>query len=64
MTKYKPITTLPVPAQIFDILAHKKIMRFLNRFLLLNINQFGFSEAQNTEILGKAYDAISQNCFS
>ena len=39
---------------------------FINRYNLLNTNQYGFSAGQNafdalTDLLDKAYDAIDQN---
>ena len=66
MTNYNPITTLPVLAKFFDKLAHKRMMCFINRFSLLNINQLGFLAGQSTadaltEFLDNAFDAINEN---
>ena len=63
---YRPINTLRVLAKGFENLAHKGMMRFINRFNLLKTNQFGFLAGQDTsnaltEFLDKAYDAINQN---
>ena len=61
MTNYRPITTLPVLAKVFEKLAHKRMMCFISRFNLLNTNQFGFLAGQNTsdaptDFLDKACD--------
>ena len=66
MTNYRPITTPPVSAKFFEKLAHKRIMCFINRFNLINTNQFGFLAGQNTadavtEFLDETCDAINQN---
>ena len=66
MTNYRPITTLPVLAKVFEKLSHKRMMCLISRFNLLNTNQFGFLAGKNssdapTESLDKAYDAINQN---
>ena len=66
MTNYKPITTLLVLAIFLEKLAHKKMMCFINRFNLLNTNQFEFLAGKNTsdaptKFLDKAFDAINQN---
>ena len=42
MANYRPITTLPVLAKIFEKLVHKRMMCFIKRFNLLNTNHFGF----------------------
>ena len=65
-TNYRPITTLPILAKIFEKLAHKIMICFINRFNLLNSNQFRFLAGQNTsealtELLDKSYDAINLN---
>ena len=67
LTNYRPITTLPVLTNfVFEKLAHKRKICFINRFNLLKTNQIGFLAGQNTsdaptEFLDKAYDAINQN---
>ena len=66
MTNYKPITTLPVLANFFEKLVHKRMMCLKNRFDLLNTNQLGYSAGQNTsdaptDFLDRAYDAINQS---
>ena len=65
-TNYRPITTLPVLAKIFEKLAHKRMTNFIDKFNLIGRNQFGFLAGHNTsdallEFLDKAYDAINQN---
>ena len=42
LMNYRPITTLRVLAKGFEKLAHKRMMRFRNRFNLIKTNQFGF----------------------
>ena len=66
MKNYRPITTLPVLAKLFEKLAHKRMMNFISKFKLLNRNQFGFIASHNTadallEFLDNAYDAINSN---
>ena len=63
---YRPITTLPVLAKLFEKLAHKRMMNFINKFKIINRNQFGFIANHNTsdallEFLDNAYDAINNN---
>ena len=65
-TNYRPITTLPILAKMFEKLAHKRMICFINSFNLLNSNKFGFLAGQNTsdaliEYLDKGYDAINRN---
>ena len=47
-TNWRPITALPILANIFEKLAHKRMICFINRFNLLISNQFGLLAGQNT----------------
>jgi len=45
---YRHITTLPVLAKHLEKLAHKIMMNFINKFKMINGNQFGFIANHNT----------------
>ena len=39
---YRPISTLSVISKIFEVLMHKRLVAYLNKFKIVNCNQFGF----------------------
>ena len=45
---YRPITNLLNINKIFELLTYNRIMKFIDRFDLLTIHQFGFRKAKNT----------------
>ena len=64
----KKITTLPVLETILEKLEHKRMIRFINRFILLKLNakKFWFLAEQNafddlTDCLDKVHDAINED---
>ena len=66
LKSYRTITTLPVLAKVFEKLLHKRMMDFVNKFNILNYNQFGFIPDHNTydallEFLDNAYEAMIKN---
>ena len=62
---YRPITTLPVIAEVFEKSMHKQIMDFINKFNILNSNQFVLIPDHNTsyallEFHNNAYEAMNR----
>ena len=65
-SNYRPITTLSIFSKVFEKLVHKRMVKFIDKFNLLNINQFGFQKNKNTsdailEFLDNVYDSFNQN---
>ena len=66
MKNYRPDTTLPVLAKVFEELMHKRIIDFINKFNILNSDQFVLIPDHNTsnallEFLDNAYEAMNKN---
>ena len=49
LTNYRPISILPIISKILEKLVHKRLIQFINKFKLLNNNQFGFRENHSTD---------------
>ena len=45
---YRPISTLPVLSKIFELLMHKRIVKYLEEHDVVNENQFGFRAMRGT----------------
>ena len=65
---FRPITTLSVFSKIFEKLVHNRMLKFINKFGILNQNQFGFRKSRNTadailEFLDNTYDSFNDNKF-
>ena len=66
MKNYRPITTLSVFSKIFEKLVHKRLIKFITKYNLLNKNQFGFLKNRNTsdailEFLDNLYDSLNND---
>ena len=64
VSNYRPITTLSVFSKVFEKLVHRRLVSFLERYNILNKNQFGFQKGKSTsdailEYLDNANDAIN-----
>ena len=64
LKNYRPIATLPVLAKVFEKFMHKRMVDFINKFRILNSNQFVFIQDHNTsdallEFLDIAYEAMN-----
>ena len=66
INNYRPITTLSVFSKVFEKLVHIRMTKFINKFKLINQNQFGFQKNKNTsdailEFLDNVYDSFNEN---
>ena len=66
LKNYKPTTILVVSAKGFEKLMHKWMVDFINKFNIINSNQFGFIPDHKTsdallEFLDNAYEAMNKN---
>ena len=58
-SNYRPISVLPIFSKILERIIHKRLYNFLQRFELLNKNQFGFRPKFSSEMaILQAYDKI------
>ena len=63
---YRTNTTLPVLAEVFENLLHKRMMDLINKFIILNSKRFGFIPDHNLsdallEFLDNAYEVMNKN---
>ena len=69
---YRPISNLPILSKVFEKLTLKRVTSFVNRYKLLDENQFGFQKGKNitqaaikfTSYINRAYKSRSYSvCF-
>lgn len=48
MNNYRPIALLPNFSKIFERVLYNRIMSFINKYKILNANQYGFQKGKNT----------------
>ena len=63
---YRPISILPAFDKILEKLAYKCVMHFLDKYDILQDDQFGFRKHRSTEmaihaLVDKFYDAVENN---
>ena len=66
---YRPVSILPIFSKIFERVIYKRLLSYINKFHILNDNQFGFRKDYSTSLaLLQLYDkissAIDQNKFT
>ena len=64
LSNYRPITTVSIFSKIFEKLVHKRLINFIEKFNIINLNQFGFQKNKNTsdallEFTDNIYDALN-----
>ena len=69
VTNYRPISLLPPISKVFEKCIHVRLIKFLSKFSLLSINQFGFREGLSTQdaiikLTEAIYSAINDRKFS
>ena len=68
VSNYRPISTLPVLAKIFEKLMHSRLTRYIDHNNLITKHQFGFQTGLNTndailEFLDNAYHSLDKKKF-
>ena len=68
ISNFRPITTLSVFSKLFEKLVHKRLLKFITKFSIINLNQFGFQKSKNTsdailEFLDYAFESLNNNKF-
>lgn len=66
ISNYRPISLISNIAKIFEKAIHGRLLKFLNKHKILNINQFGFQKGINTsnamdKVLHEIYSSINKN---
>ena len=66
---YRPISILPILNKIFEKISYKRLINFLDKFNILNGNQFGFRRKHSCSdvlhlILNKIYKAWNDNSIA
>jgi len=66
---YRPISILPIFDKIIERLMHKRILKFLNIYKILNKAQYGFQKNKSTslaimDLLTKASDSLQDKKLS
>ena len=64
LTNYRPISLLPLLSKIFEKIIHYKLVNFLNKYNIINKNQFGFCKGKSTthalhNMLNPIYEALN-----
>ena len=66
VSNFRPITTLSIYSKVFEKLVHIRMTKFIDKFNLVNQNQFGFRKNKNTsdailEFLDNVYDSFNNS---
>ena len=66
VSNYRPITTLSIFSKIFEKLVHKRLVKFIDKYEIINKNQFGFQKSKSTsdailEFLDNVYDSFDRD---
>jgi retron-type reverse transcriptase len=66
---YRPVSILPIFSKIFERVIYNRLLSYINKFNILNDNQFGFRKDHSTssallQLYDKSSSAIDQNKFT